>query len=305
MNVFVVRLNPDPRDNIAIAYSTYPTDKEYEHIYASSTMDGFHEAVNFLSESGQVRGYLPPRHLPEIKVCRNFCLVSITASSARKNGGAIVGIQAGCRYVGENKRISEKLKNTQLTYYYTCPSDLSMIFDKPLMYGRSYLLSKNQKWIRHPMIKIDKRRINTIIDAAIKEGALRESNYKINKIKSWLNGNNTIQTEQEANLNFKKTVDDLLSKGKKIPKPKGSKNPDQQEIVSFQYKRGPKVAAYVLKKANGKCEDCQSDAPFLTKNKKRPYLEVHHVISLKDCGEDTVKNVVALCPNCHRKRHYG
>lgn len=305
MNIFAVRLNPDPRDNITFAYSSYPTDKEYKEIHANSTMDGFHEAVNFLSESGQVRGYLPPRHLPEIKTCPNFCLVSITASGARKNANAIVGIQAGCKYLGENKRVSEKLKKIQLIYHYTCPSDLSMVFDKPLQNGRSYLLSKNQKWSRHPTINIVKRRINTIINAAIKEGVLDKSNYRINKIKSWLNGNNTIQTEQETNLNFDKTVDDLIAKGKKIPKPAGSKNPGQQEVLSFQYKRDPKVAAYVLEKANGKCEDCNANAPFLTKNKKRPYLEVHHVISLKDDGEDTVKNAVALCPNCHRKRHYG
>ncbi|TOJ58505.1 hypothetical protein CGI36_22670 [Vibrio parahaemolyticus] len=26
---------------------------------------------------------------------------------------------------------------------------------------------------------------------------------------------------------------------------------------------------------------------------------------LKDGGSDTVENVKALCPNCHREAHYG
>jgi 5-methylcytosine-specific restriction protein A len=26
---------------------------------------------------------------------------------------------------------------------------------------------------------------------------------------------------------------------------------------------------------------------------------------LRDGGSDTINNVIALCPNCHRKRHYG
>jgi 5-methylcytosine-specific restriction protein A len=36
-----------------------------------------------------------------------------------------------------------------------------------------------------------------------------------------------------------------------------------------------------------------------------PYLEVHHVKQLKDGGSDRIDNAVALCPNCHRKAHYG
>lgn len=34
-----------------------------------------------------------------------------------------------------------------------------------------------------------------------------------------------------------------------------------------------------------------------------PFLEVHHVKWLAKGGSDTVNNVVALCPNCHRKMH--
>ena len=34
-----------------------------------------------------------------------------------------------------------------------------------------------------------------------------------------------------------------------------------------------------------------------------PYLEAHHVIRLADGGKDTIDNVVAICPNCHRKVH--
>ena len=43
---------------------------------------------------------------------------------------------------------------------------------------------------------------------------------------------------------------------------------------------------------------------MLDKNKE-PFLEVHHVKSLSDGGEDTLDNVIALCPNCHREKHYG
>ena len=56
------------------------------------------------------------------------------------------------------------------------------------------------------------------------------------------------------------------------------------------------------KKANGRCQLCGMPAPFSDKNGE-PYLESHHVKWLSKGGEDSIDNVVALCPNCHRKMH--
>ena len=47
-------------------------------------------------------------------------------------------------------------------------------------------------------------------------------------------------------------------------------------------------------------ELCNQEAPF-EKEDGSPYLEVHHLLRLKNCGPDTVENYAALCPNCHRK----
>ena len=59
---------------------------------------------------------------------------------------------------------------------------------------------------------------------------------------------------------------------------------------------------YALLRANGICELCEKKAPF---NKKdgSPFLEVHHIDFLSNRGDDTIENVSALCPNCHRKMH--
>ena len=54
--------------------------------------------------------------------------------------------------------------------------------------------------------------------------------------------------------------------------------------------------------AEGKCQYCGNDAPFIDNN-GQPYLEEHHVKRLADGGSDTIDNVVAICPNCHRKIH--
>ena len=45
-------------------------------------------------------------------------------------------------------------------------------------------------------------------------------------------------------------------------------------------------------------------APFKRKDGS-DYLEVHHKIFLYNYGEGSVDNAEALCPNCHREKHYG
>jgi 5-methylcytosine-specific restriction protein A len=54
--------------------------------------------------------------------------------------------------------------------------------------------------------------------------------------------------------------------------------------------------------ANGLCQLCGLPAPFAGHD-GQPYLEVHHIVPLKEGGNHTAGNVVALCPNCHRKMH--
>ncbi|MCF7496531.1 HNH endonuclease [Vibrio sp. L5-1] len=71
------------------------------------------------------------------------------------------------------------------------------------------------------------------------------------------------------------------------------------------YRRNPDVVAERLFLANGICAGCEQKSPFLRKKDSSPYLEVHHIIHLADDGLDCLDNTEALCPNCHRERHYG
>lgn len=83
-----------------------------------------------------------------------------------------------------------------------------------------------------------------------------------------------------------------------------SKSPELTEVTTRVYKRSPYVVAEVLSRANGKCQSCKRDAPFL-KEDGTPFLEVHHIEWLSRGGDDSVENAIALCPNCHRQAHYG
>jgi 5-methylcytosine-specific restriction endonuclease McrA len=83
------------------------------------------------------------------------------------------------------------------------------------------------------------------------------------------------------------------------------KKPEMREVKTKVYVRNADVVAEVLHRAKGQCESCSTPAPFKRRSDKTPYLEVHHIKRLVDGGDDTVKNAIALCPNCHRKSHFG
>jgi hypothetical protein len=303
MNVFVVRLNPDTR--AGLPYTKYPTNEEYKSIHRSSPMNGFHEAINFKSESGVVRDYLPPKHLKSMRDGDPFTLITITAKTAKVGGDLIVGIQAGCKYAGKTLRIgANNIRELDLVWHYTCPETLSLLLDKPISGARDIVLGNNRDWVRGPTFKLNRAAITRVLKN-IGSGLTTDSNKnKYENIQSVINGKNIAIPEE---LEIESSFDDEVKKAinSDLSNVKGNKAPTQKEVRSFQYARDPKVVAYVLKEAKGICYDCNNNGPFISKTTNMPYLEVHHIIMLKDEGEDTIKNAVALCPNCHRKRHYG
>ena len=60
---------------------------------------------------------------------------------------------------------------------------------------------------------------------------------------------------------------------------------DPKERKALARLRSRAIKVYVLKRSGGKCEGCQSSAPFRTA-RGVPYLEPHHIRRLSDCGPD-------------------
>ncbi len=80
------------------------------------------------------------------------------------------------------------------------------------------------------------------------------------------------------------------------------KNCDSSITTCTQYNRNKYVIEYAKRRANGNCQLCNNEAPFVD-DKGNPYLEAHHINWLSRGGDDSVDNTIALCPNCHRKMH--
>lgn len=76
-------------------------------------------------------------------------------------------------------------------------------------------------------------------------------------------------------------------------------------VLTVRYNRNPYLAEYVKRLANGICQGCKQPAPFYSKQLGEPFLESHHIDPLANGGLDTLDNLIALCPNCHREKHYG
>jgi len=111
---------------------------------------------------------------------------------------------------------------------------------------------------------------------------------------------------------YSQTLQTKIENAKKISKEKRKKKlkevseiPEKITITSVGFKRNPYIIIEVLERANGFCELCKMEAPFLRIKDDTPFLEVHHIQPLAEGGKDTVKNTVALCPNCHREAHFG
>lgn len=79
--------------------------------------------------------------------------------------------------------------------------------------------------------------------------------------------------------------------------------PTKSERATTNYNRSSSVRDAVRKRARGHCEWCGARG-FITKAGSL-YLETHHIEPLSEGGMDSVKNVIALCPNHHREAHYG
>lgn len=78
---------------------------------------------------------------------------------------------------------------------------------------------------------------------------------------------------------------------------------EKRETIGSVYPRSLEVRQRVLHRAGGVCECCGQ--PGFKMESGAIFLETHHVVPLSEQGPDVEWNVVALCPNDHRRAHYG
>ncbi|WP_181317529.1 HNH endonuclease [Photobacterium kishitanii] len=142
-----------------------------------------------------------------------------------------------------------------------------------------------------------------INETAILVGLIESDNFPAKLYQFLLNieGFKQLATSGEINeatyISDEELLERILNENPKQNRPKKSTS------ETTGYERSEFVKEFALRKANGECQLCRKDGPFKTKS-GRNFLEVHHIDWLSKGGLDIPKNVIALCPNCHRTMHY-
>ena len=120
-------------------------------------------------------------------------------------------------------------------------------------------------------------------------------------------GNNILNIKS---LGSEEDFQEIAQSTKKANLPAGpiNKSEKKERTSSFSWPRDPAVSRIALEKANFKCEFDESHNTFISKSSGNHFVEVHHLIPMEKQNDfeyklDVPENIVALCPNCHRKIH--
>jgi len=137
--------------------------------------------------------------------------------------------------------------------------------------------------------------------------SMANSSRLVGDLKAYGSENHILETvyTEEFNKKVERSLADTSELRAARLKVNENKLPRKLVVSNVVFERDPDVVAEALSKAKGVCDECLNPAPFKRKKNGRPYLEVHHVVPLSKGGHDSISNVVALCPNCHRKAHFG
>jgi len=264
-------------------------------------MNGFHEAVNFLDEGGLVRGYLPPNHLRAIRDGEPFVLVTVTAVGAQENGDVIAGVQAHCQYRGpangHGLSRSGGMRNAaDITFHYSCPSRLSLLFTTPLQGARGLLLARPKSWGMGPT----KELTTTGVAADVIEKAIHAGNVDRTRARAVLmalNGGQGIG------------IDEI---GEEIDGTEGTVSKRMVKHRKREAKlRREKIRATLAAHGRLVCEapNCGFDFQYRYGPLGFGYAEVHHKVPLADldaAGTKTrLQDLAIVCANCHRMIHRG
>ncbi len=160
--------------------------------------------------------------------------------------------------------------------------------------------SKN-KYIQLPIYKITKdAQIEKETKDYVYEASLHSLDIPnpIKSINTFIKNQKTKITEAAVKITHDEITEMIYEYSKK-------RNTDPTTSRTYDsYRRDRKVRELAIRLADKYCQLCEKIAPFFNKNNTEPFLESDHIKELKHGGLDIIQNVIALCPNCHRKKTY-
>ncbi|RON41211.1 hypothetical protein BK666_25125 [Pseudomonas frederiksbergensis] len=86
---------------------------------------------------------------------------------------------------------------------------------------------------------------------------------------------------------------------------KATARPPKKFVNRSEFVRNPYVVSAAIHRAQNTCEMPSCIAKLFERDDGSSYLEVHHIVPLGEKGLDSLDNVAALCPDCHRQQHHS
>lgn len=151
------------------------------------------------------------------------------------------------------------------------------------------LVGDNKRWIRMSGKNFDQQSLETI-----KEHILESYKDRFNQLPNY--GTDSVNLSEDIKKQALQNMDMSDEINAKL---------NRLRLNRLRLKASDACVEYAKRLANGICQDCKQPAPFVNRLTNEPFLETHHITPLAQGGSDTIENIIAICPNCHRKRHYG
>jgi 5-methylcytosine-specific restriction protein A len=183
--------------------------------------------------------------------------------------------------------------------------------------------NSSPKEIESTVSRVRNKYSTSVLDEKINLHAPSTSKRPKNYEKANIAGRNySLQTLEKLDYDIivlKKLYEEVIGKRKKIEE---LINKTENEEIDYQkpgkrrttttesikWVRDPIIRDLALKRAYFKCELDNSHQTFIYNQEQ--FMEGHHLIPIEyqhlfTNSLDVVSNIISLCPNCHRKIHYG
>jgi 5-methylcytosine-specific restriction protein A len=248
------------------------------------------EPLQIQSKDGRVIGeYLPNG---KVKIFKGSFFRNIEMNSIRQN------VKNERLYLLNNKFI----ENHQLSkdYFFSNPS----LAISSLM---GHMENGNQAFVT--MDNIELGSYLEIDDIIAYEQKLKIDALIIKIKQNEINNTNTEKYIDEDDFSGSISTKDIKSTLPVEPEYKPLMKPEKIFGEKSLFKRNNEKAKKAIIISNFTCQIDKTHTSFSSKNGK-PYMEAHHLIPLsaQDYFENSLDvdaNIISICPNCHRKLHYG
>ena len=167
------------------------------------------------------------------------------------------------------------------------------------------LLQKAYRKSQAVRVILLKGNINDELEIAIKASKV---DYRLLDSENWFIHNYTDENGRflmvrSAPKDVEDIYEDVVSSNRYEDQFSKAENPQKVNSIYSSFIRSAEKRNIVLSRSAGICEYCGTKG-FITSSQS-VYLETHHVVSLANNGPDIEWNMVALCPNDHRKAHFS